>query len=148
MAEIREIMQGQTRPAGEAMLMLRPRWATTEAVVTFIDSCLRPAGYRLAGVFEDESASAVSVIGFREQRSTAWGHYMYIDDLSTVVAARGHGYADALTRWVIAEAQRRNCEAVHLDSGVGSHRAPAHRLYMRNGMQISAHHFLLGVQPD
>lgn len=43
-----------------------------------------------------------------------------IDDVSTVAAARGHGHADALMQWVIGEAQRRNCEAVHLDSGIGS----------------------------
>jgi hypothetical protein len=48
-------------------------------------------------------------------------------------------------KWVIAEARRRNCEAVHLDSGVGSDRASAHRLYMRHHLQISAHHFSLEV---
>ena len=148
MAEIREIVEGQTGQAGEAMLLLRPRWATTEAVVNFIDTHLRPEGYRLAGVFEDDATAAVSVIGFREQWSTAWGHYMYIDDVSTVVAARGRGYGDALLRWVIAEARLRNCEAVQLDSGVGSDRASAHRLYMRNRMQISAHHFSLVVEPE
>jgi GNAT superfamily N-acetyltransferase len=144
-AEIREIVEGQTRLAGEAMLVLRPRWGTAEAVVNFIDTCLRPAGYRLAGVFETDTAPAVSVVGFREMWSTAWAHSLYVDDLSTVVTARGHGYADALMRWVLAEAQRLNCEAVHLDSGVGSDRAAAHRLYMRNRMQISAHHFHVRV---
>jgi GNAT superfamily N-acetyltransferase len=70
---------------------------------------------------------------------------MYIDDVSTLETARGNGFADELMRWVIAEAKRRQCTEVHLDSGVGSDRAPAHRLYMRNRLRISAHHFSLEV---
>jgi GNAT superfamily N-acetyltransferase len=68
---------------------------------------------------------------------------MYIDDVSTLETARGNGFADELLRWVITEAQRRHCEGVHLDSGVGTDRAAAHRLYMRNRLRISAHHFSL-----
>lgn len=134
-------MEGQTAQAAEAMLALRPRWGSAEVVIDFIDTRLRPVGYRLAGVFEPSSDSAASVIGFRELWSTPWGHYMYIDDVSTVKAARGHGYADELVQWVIADAARRGCESLHLDSGVGSDRAAAHRLYMRHQLQISAHHF-------
>ena len=123
------------------MLTLRPRWQSADALVKFVDTRLRPAGYRLAGVFDTDPETAVSVIGFREAWSTAWGHHLYVDDVSTVPDARGRGHADALMRWVIAEAQRLNCEAIHLDSGVGADRAAAHRLYMRNHFAITAHHF-------
>ncbi|MGC2655881.1 MAG: GNAT family N-acetyltransferase [Mycobacterium sp.] len=128
------------------MLLLRPRWKTAGAVINFVDTHLRPTGYRLAGAFEHSLDAAVSVIGFRELWSTAWGHYMYVDDVSTLETARGHGYADKLLQWVIADAKRRQCEGVHLDSGVGSDRAAAHRLYMRNRLRISAHHFSLEVE--
>lgn len=47
---------------------------------------------------------------------------MYVDDVSTLKAARGKGFADELMRWVIGEAQHRQCEEIHLDSGVGSDR--------------------------
>jgi ribosomal protein S18 acetylase RimI-like enzyme len=144
-AQIREIIEGQTAQAVEAMLLLRPRWKTADAVIDFIDSKLRPTGYRLVGAFEHSSGAASSIIGFRELWSTAHGHYMYIDDVSTLETARGNGLADELIRWVIADANRRQCDGVHLDSGVGSDRAAAHRLYMRNHMRISAHHFSLEV---
>jgi GNAT superfamily N-acetyltransferase len=144
-AQIREIIEGQTAQAVEAMLVLRPRWKTADAVIDFIDTKLRPTGYRLVGAFEHSSGAASSIIGFRELWSTAHGHYMYIDDVSTLETARGNGLADELIRWVIAEAKRRQCDGVHLDSGVGSDRAAAHRLYMRNHMRISAHHFSLEV---
>lgn len=123
------------------MLTLRPRWRSAEALVEVIDGRLRPNGYRLAGVFDDDPETAVSVIGFREAWSTAWGHHLYVDDLSTIADARGRGHADRLIRWVLTEAQRLNCEAIHLDSGVGADRAAAHRLYMRNLFEITAHHF-------
>ena len=111
----------------------------------FIDTKLRPTGYRLVGAFEHSSGAAVSIVGFRELWSTASGYHMYIDDVSTLETARGNGFADELMRWVIADAKRRQCEGVHLDSGVGSDRAAAHRLYMRNRLRISAHHFSLEV---
>ena len=145
MADIREIMEGDTARAAEAMLVLRPRFKTADAVIDFIDTKLRPTGYRLVGAFAHSSGSAVSIVGFRELWSTAWGHSMYLDDVSTLQIARGNGFADELLRWVIADARRRRCEGVHLDSGVGSDRATAHRLYMRNRLRISAHHFSLEV---
>jgi GNAT superfamily N-acetyltransferase len=144
-AQMREITEGETAHAAEAMLLLRPRWKTVDAVIDLIDTKLRPTGYRLAGAFAHSSGAAVSIVGFRELWSTASGHFMYIDDVSTLETARGNGFADELLRWVIAEAKRRQCDGVHLDSGVGSDRAAAHRLYMRNRLRISAHHFSLDV---
>ncbi len=139
--DVREIPLGQTDHAGAALLELRPHWGSVEAVVAFVDAELRPAGYRLAGVFEATTSDAVSVVGFREVRSTAWGHHLYIDDLATVPAARGRGHADALLQWTIALARQIGCASVQLDSGVGAERAAAHRLYLRNHLRISAHHF-------
>jgi GNAT superfamily N-acetyltransferase len=96
--EVREIELGGTAEAAPAMLELRPRWETAEALVEFIDKALRPAG------------------------------------------ARRSGHGEQLMEWLTAEAARLGCEGLHLDSGVGADRAPAHRLYMRNGLRISAHH--------
>lgn len=147
MTEVQEIPEGQTVLAAEALLALRPRWKTAAAITELVDRRLRPDGYRVVGEFDGDTESdrgehsAVSVIGFRQSWSSAWGHYVYVEDLSTVESARGRGFADQLLAWVMGEARRLDCEAVHLDSGVGSHRAAAHRLYFRNHMQIASHHF-------
>ena len=58
------------------------------------------------------------------------GHYMYIDDVSTLETARGNGFADELMRWVIADAKRRQCE--------GS--PPGFRRWKRSGSGTSAVH--------
>ncbi|MFL6086404.1 MAG: GNAT family N-acetyltransferase [Mycobacterium sp.] len=110
------------------MLLLRPRWKTVDAVIHFIDTKLRPTGYRLVGAFEHSSGTATSIIGFRELWSTAHGHYMYIDDVSTLETARGNGLADELIRWVIADAKRRR-------------RSPSgFRRWERSGSRTSAVH--------
>jgi GNAT superfamily N-acetyltransferase len=143
--EVREILEGETERAGCAMLELRPRWDTAAAVVAFIDNSLRPAGYRLVGVFDAEQPGALAAAGFRELRSLAWGHYLYVDDVSTLPAARRRGCGEQLMDWLNQEAARLGCEGLHLDSGVAADRAPAHRLYMRHKLRISAHHFERGT---
>ncbi|MEC3919131.1 GNAT family N-acetyltransferase [Nocardia sp. CDC160] len=145
MGEIREIGAGATKLGARAMLELRPRWETTDAIVDIIDTRLRPLGYRLMGVFDGSADEALSVMGFRESFTSAWGRHIYVDDLSTLPRARGRGYGDALIGWVKDEAKRLGCEAVHLDSGVNANRAPAHRLYMRNRFAITSHHFAVEV---
>ncbi|MBH0777810.1 GNAT family N-acetyltransferase [Nocardia bovistercoris] len=141
MSKIREIAAHETKLAASALLELRPRWATVDALADFVDTSLRPLGYRIVGAFADDVDSAVAVLGFREGWSTAWGHHLYIDDLATVAHQRGRGYGEALMDWVDAQARVLDCEAIHLDSGVGTERAAAHRLYMRHHFQIAAHHF-------
>ncbi|PKV77732.1 GNAT family N-acetyltransferase [Nocardia fluminea] len=146
MIGIREIGKDETEFAGPALLELRPQWETASRLAEFVDTELRPAGYRLIGVFEPGSPTALSVAGFRESRSTAWGHHLYIDDVSTLPPARGRGHADSLLDWLTAEARRLGCTAIHLDSGVGPTRAAAHRLYMRRHLTITAHHFTLDLR--
>lgn len=141
MIEVREIPENETERAAMALLELRPRWKTATAVVDFIDNSLRPAGYRLVGVFDGDQPDAVASAGFREVHALAWGHYLYVDDVSTISAARQRGCGERLMDWLVEEAARLNCEGLHLDSGVAADRAAAHRLYMRHKLRISAHHF-------
>jgi GNAT superfamily N-acetyltransferase len=139
--EVREIPGNETERGALAMLELRPRWQTAAAIVDFIDNSLRPAGYRLVGVFDGDQPDAMAAAGFREVHALAWGHYLYVDDVSTLPAARRRGYGELLMNWLVEEAARLQCEGLHLDSGVAVDRAPAHRLYMRHKLRISAHHF-------
>jgi GNAT superfamily N-acetyltransferase len=138
---IREIPKGVTELAAETMLALRPRWSNPAELTEVIDTQLRPRGYRLVGAFRGDEGHAVAVAGFREMITLAWGHHLYVDDLSTLPSERGQGHADRLMTWLEEEGRRLGCESLHLDSGVGPDRAPAHRLYMRHKLRISSHHF-------
>jgi GNAT superfamily N-acetyltransferase len=137
---VREIGPGETGLAFAAMRELRPHLADAEGFAAHVDAEQRPEGYRLVGAFED-GPEAVAVAGFRVLTSLHAGRYVYVDDLSTVPAARGRGHARALLDHVAAEGRAQGCVALHLDSGVGPERADAHRLYLNAGMRITSHHF-------
>lgn len=97
------------------------------------------SGYRLA--FLEDGAEVKAVAGFRVSESLSWGKFVYVDDLVTAEAARSSGYGTALLEWLIQYAKEHGCGQFHLDSGV--QRFGAHRFYLRNGMDITCHHFAL-----
>ena len=110
-----------------------------------VDQRQRPHGYRLVASVPDETAPAVAAAGFRLGDNLGWGRHLYIDDLSTMPDARHQGHARDLLEWLHTEAERLGCREVHLDSGVGTNRTAAHRLYFNRGYRISSHHFVRGV---
>jgi len=127
------------------MRELRPELASEYEFVRQVDQRQPPAGYRLVGSVPDDTAPALAVAGFRVGENLAWGRHLYIDDLSTLPAARQQGHARALLTWLHAEAERLGGLQVHLDSGVGTNRVSAHRLYFNSGYRISSHHFSRGL---
>jgi GNAT superfamily N-acetyltransferase len=129
------------------MRALRPHYESEESFVDRVDEVQRSEGYRLVGVFEDETQHAVAVAGFRVGHMLAWGRYLYVDDLSTLPEARRRGHGRQLLEWLTEEARRLGCEQLHLDSGVGPDRIDAHRLYFNAGLAISSYHFARRLQP-
>jgi GNAT superfamily N-acetyltransferase len=138
---VRELGPGETALAARTLLELRPALRSAEALVRQIDERQRPAGYRLAGAFADGAEEAAAVAGFRVNEFLAWGRHLYVDDLVTAAAHRGHGHADRLFAWLEGEARREGCAELHLDSGVGEDRQDAHRFYFRHGLRIASFHF-------
>jgi GNAT superfamily N-acetyltransferase len=138
---IREVLPPDTGSVFRAMQALRTDLADEESFVSRVDDVQRPEGYRLVGAFEEGESEAAAVAGFRTGHSIAWGHYLYIDDLSTLPDARRRGHGRALLDWLVVEGRRLGCEQLHLDSGVGLDRADAHRLYLNAGLVIASHHF-------
>ena len=139
--EIRELLPPDTGLGWRAMLELRPGIGDAGAFARHIDGLQRPEGYRLLGSFDQGTADAVAVAGFREVHHLAWGHSLYVDDLSTLPQARGRGHAGGLLDRLMEEARSLGCTELHLDSGVGEPRWAAHRLYMNHGLTIVSHHF-------
>jgi GNAT superfamily N-acetyltransferase len=136
---IRELGPGETHLAHDALISLRPHLGSVAELVRRLDEAQRPEGFRLVASFVDGEAQAAACAGFRTGHNTAWGHYLYVDDLSTVPEHRREGHAGALMRWLFEEARRLGCDQLHLDSG--HHRHDAHRVYLNHGLRISAHHF-------
>jgi len=131
----------ETATAFRAMRELRTELTDEATFVRTVDEVQRAEGYRLVGAFEDGDPEAAAVAGFHVAHHLAWGHHLYVDDLSTLPEARRRGHARALLDWLVEEARRLGCDQLHLDSGVGIDRADAHRLYLNAGLVISSHHF-------
>jgi GNAT superfamily N-acetyltransferase len=143
-AEVRELLAGETHRAHQAM-QVRIALEQEHEFAEHVDGVLRPAGYRLVGAFVLDRAQAVAVAGFRIGDSLAWGHYLYVDDLSTVPEAQRQGHAAALLNWLVEEGRRLGCGQLHLDSGTGPERFDAHRLYYNHGLAVYSHHFSRGL---
>ena len=145
MAAIRELGPQETYLAYPAALELRPHLSSLEAFVEQVNQEQRPEGYRLMGSFEDDVEDAAAIAGFRTGHMLARGFYLNVDDLSTRAAFRKRGHAGRLMEWLIEEARRLGCVQLHLDSNV--YRYDAHRLYLNQRMDITAHHFTRGLSP-
>ena len=136
---VREIPPGDEGSVAAALLELRPRHGTPAAVAAAA-AAQRPDGYRLLGAFED-GEEAIGAAGFRVQTMLVEGRVLYVDDLSTVSAARGRGAATALLAELDRIGRAEDCTALHLDSGVVPERQAAHRRYFGHGMRIASFHF-------
>lgn len=119
------------------MAQLRPHIARADFVARIRRQMAQ--GYELACVVEDETP--VAAAGFRQLENLAWGRFLYVDDLVTDTTRRSTGCGTLLLEWLLDEARRRNCDALHLDSGV--QRFAAHRFYLRHRMSLSSHHFAI-----
>lgn len=121
----------------EVMLQLRDRFDRQ----SIIEQIRRQSahGYQLAYV--ESGGKALCVAGFVISTKLAWGKHLYVDDLVTAEEYRSTGVGQLLIAWLKAYAREQGCEQIHLDSGV--QRFAAHRFYLREGFEISSHHFAI-----
>lgn len=94
-------------------------------------------GLRFTALFEDERC--VAVAGWRIVVNTSAIRQLYVDDLSTAAVERSHGHGATLLNALSERAREFGCHSIDLDSGV--QRYAAHRFYLRERMNITAHHF-------
>ena len=103
---------------------------------------MRTEGFCLA--FLEDEGVVRAVAGYRFYDKLFSGRNLYVDDLVTDAASRSRGHGAALLAWLAAEARRRGCVQLELDSGV--QRFDAHRFYFRERMHVSAYHFVTALE--
>ena len=123
------------------MAELRPHLAEGEFVGR-VRRQQQGSGYEL--VWLEDGGLVQVVAGFRIAEFLAWGRILYVDDLVTTAQARSRGHGQKLFDWLLAHAREKGCAEFHLDSGV--QRFDAHRFYLRNRMEIRAHHFSIPLR--
>src|SRR2546423_15023375 len=91
--ELRELLEGDTRLAHEAMRALRPAYAREADFVERVDGTQRTEGYRLAAAFAPGREQAVAAGGVRPGPKLGWGRYPYVGRLSQGGETPGGGPA-------------------------------------------------------
>lgn len=94
-------------------------------------------GFHAHVLYDDGEPRAYA--GWRVHENLVYGRHMYVDDLVTDETVRSRGYGKAMLDWLKAEARRRGCARLQLDSG--TFRKDAHAFYLREGLRIEAFHF-------
>ena len=123
---------------GDVLLELRPAF-TKDVLIAQIEA-QQQAGYRVA--YLDSAGEVVCVAGFVVGTKLAWGKHLYVDDLVTAERHRSTGAGKRMVDWLKTHALELGCRQLQLDSGV--QRFGAHRFYLREGFDISSHHFSIG----
>ena len=95
-------------------------------------------GGRMLVAADAEAVRGVAV--WRCHENTAYGRYLYVDDLVTDESARSQGVGKALLDECAQLARELECAALTLDSG--TQRQRAHAFYFREGMPITSFHFV------
>lgn len=119
----------------EVMAELRPH-VPRERFLPLVKS-MHADGYRLACI--REGGRVVAVAGYRISTNLFYGRNLYVDDLVTADSERSKGHGKSLLDWLKQLALDEGCDAFHLDSGV--QRKRAHQFYLREGLELSSHHF-------
>lgn len=110
-----------------------------------LDQVLRegaPQGLRFTALFD--GSQCVAVAGWRVMASTTVARRFYIDAIVTATEARGQGHGTRLFRLLVSRARQLRCSAIELNANVDRH--AAHRFLLREGMDITAHHFRMDLQ--
>jgi GNAT superfamily N-acetyltransferase len=123
------------RRVSAVLLQLRPAFDRDSLVERIKEQM--GSGYRVA--FEESAGEVLCVAGFVVGRKLAWGKHVYVDDLVTADTRRSQGAGARMMEWLKRFAREQGCSQLHLDSGV--QRFGAHRFYLREGFDITSHHF-------
>lgn len=137
-----DVEPGDPRLASDVLpvlLELRPH--LTAASFTAVYEEGHAQGLRYLAAFDGDRC--IGVAGWRLVATTFAIRKLYIDDLVTAASDRSRGVGALLLSELAARAKAAGCQVLDLDSGV--QRGDAHRFYMREGLTISAFHFVRPV---
>lgn len=114
-----------------AIPIIRQLW--TDADESFIRSWADEDGYRLFGLYADETETLVGVVGLSIQRVLHHTRHVWIHDFVIDDAHRSMGYGTRLLSFVEEWAKENDCEYVALAGRLGNE--DANQFYEENEME-------------
>jgi GNAT superfamily N-acetyltransferase len=91
-----------------------------------------------------DSGRVLGVCVYRVIEKTYSGRELYCDDLVTDETNRSKGAGKAMIAFMEKVCRERDCDMLALDSGC--QRQQAHKFYFREGLVVSAFHFVKPIQ--
>jgi GNAT superfamily N-acetyltransferase len=86
------------------------------------------------------SGAVLGVAGWRVMTTSYVGRKLHVDDLVVTSDCRSAGAGRAMVEHLCSRGRELRCAVIDLDSLV--HRFDAHRFYLREGFDITSHHFV------
>jgi GNAT superfamily N-acetyltransferase len=120
----------------DLMCDLRPN-LQPDSYLSTVRRLMQTNGYNLASLVDEGAVRAVA--GYRFMEMLYCGSILYVDDLITDERLRSKGFGKSMMDWLKEEARAKNCDQLHLDSGV--QRENTHRFYFRERLTINCYHF-------
>jgi GNAT superfamily N-acetyltransferase len=125
-----------------AIPILRQLW--TDADESLIRSWADEDGYRLFGLYADETNILVGVVGLSIQRVLHHARHVWIHEFVIDDARRSEGYGTQLLSFVEEWAREHDCEYVALAGRLENE--DAHLFYEANGMERWGYVFEVGTE--
>ncbi|WP_192579159.1 GNAT family N-acetyltransferase [Dyadobacter aurulentus] len=125
----------------DVAFLLRPH-LKRDKWVSMVTEMMKNERYFIAGIFQDDKFAAFA--GYRFMTSLHTGNIIYIDDLCTLDAYRGKGFASRLIKYVREIARMNQLDALVLDTDFTN--SSAQKVYLKSGFQLAALHLAAGLR--
>jgi len=119
----------------DVAFLLRPH-LKRENWVAMVTEMMQNERYFIAGIYHDHRF--VAFAGCRFMTSLHTGNILYIDDLCTLDAYRGQGFASKLIAYVRKIARMNQLDALVLDTDFTN--SSAQKVYLKSGFHLAALH--------
>ena len=119
----------------DVAFLLRPH-LKRDKWVTMVTEMMHNERYFIAGIYKNDKFAAFA--GCRFMTSLHTGNIIYIDDLCTLDAYRGKGFASRLIAYVREIAKMNQLDALVLDTDFTN--SGAQKVYLKSGFQLAALH--------
>lgn len=128
------------RACHPVMAQLRPQLSGVDEFVRLVER-QRAQGYRLLMACVDDVP--VALAGYRCLDNLIHGRFLYVDDLVTASAGRGHGVGERTLSALREIAKGEGCAQLVLDTALAN--CLAQRFYFRSGLLARGLHFSMDL---
>lgn len=101
---------------------------------------LMQRGYKMAGIFENETDECIGVVGIKITKKLQYGRVLEIEDFIICRKTRGVGVEKMLMRWIEWQAVNFDCNKIV--ATIDTSRIESHKILSREGFLLEGFKFI------